>query len=42
MQRNRYSTEFREQACTKAADRGSRTLEAVALEHNLSLGTLMA
>jgi transposase-like protein len=40
MQRNRYSTELREQACRKAADRGSRKREAVALEFNLSLGTL--
>jgi len=40
MQRNRHSTEFREQARSKAADRGNRTLEAVALELNVSLGTL--
>jgi len=40
MQRNRHSTEFRDQARSKAADRGNRTLEAVALELNVSLGTL--
>ena len=40
MQRNRHSIEFRDQARSKAADRGKRTLEAVALELNVSLGTL--
>ena len=40
MARNRHSPEFREHALSKAADRGSRTLEAVALELNVSLGTL--
>ena len=40
MQRNRHSPEFRDQARSKAADRGNRTLEAVALELNVSLGTL--
>ena len=40
MQRNRHSPEFRDQARSKAADRGKRTLEAVALELNVSLGTL--
>jgi len=40
MQRNRHSPEFKEQALAKARDRGSRTLEAVAQEINISLGTL--
>ena len=40
MQRNRHSTAFREQALAKARDRGNRTLEAVAQEINISLGTL--
>ena len=37
---NRYSTEFKEQALSKARQRGTRTLEAVANELNLSLGSL--
>ena len=40
MQRNRHSTDFKEQALSKARERGTRTLEAVALELNISLGTL--
>ena len=40
MQRNRYSTEFKEQALSKARQRGSRTLESVANELNISLGSL--
>jgi transposase-like protein len=40
MQRNRYSTQFKEQALNKARQRGSRTLESVATELNLSLGSL--
>jgi transposase-like protein len=40
MQRNRYPSEFKEQALSKARQRGSRTLESIAGELNLSLGTL--
>lgn len=40
MQRNRYSSEFKEQAMSKARQRGSRTLESVANELNISLGSL--
>jgi transposase-like protein len=40
MQRNRYTSEFKEQALSKVRQRGSRTLEAVANELNLSLGSL--
>lgn len=40
MQRNRYSKEFKEQALSKARQRGSRTLESVATELNISLGSL--
>jgi transposase-like protein len=40
MQRNRYASEFKEQALSKARQRGSRTLESIAGELNLSLGTL--
>ena len=40
MQRNQHTTEFREQALTKARSRGDRTLESVAAELNMSLGTL--
>ena len=40
MQRNRHSTEFKEQALSKARARGSRTLESLAAELNMSLGTL--
>lgn len=40
MQRTNRTSEFKEQALSKARQRGSRTLEAVAAELNLSLGTL--
>ena len=40
MPRNRHSPEFRDQALSKVADRGDRTLEAMASELNVSLGTL--
>ena len=40
MQRNRYSEEFKEQALSKARQRGLRTLECVATELNLPLGSL--
>ncbi len=40
MQRNRYSSEFKEQALSKARQRGPRTLESVATELNISLGSL--
>jgi transposase-like protein len=40
MQRNRYSKEFKEQALSKARQRGSRTLESVAKELNMSFGSL--
>jgi transposase-like protein len=40
MQRNQHSQEFREQALAKARERGNSTLEAVAKEINVSLGTL--
>lgn len=40
MHRNRRSTEFKEQALSKARQRGSRTLESVASELNMALGTL--
>lgn len=40
MQRNRYSKEFKERALSKARQRGSRTLESVAKELNMSLGSL--
>ena len=40
MQRNQHSTEFRQQALSKARQRGSRTLESIAAEMNLPLGTL--
>lgn len=40
MQRNRYSTQFKEQALSKARQRGSRTLESVANELNMPLGSL--
>jgi len=40
MQKNQYSSEFKEQALSKARQRGSRTLESIATELNLSLGTL--
>jgi hypothetical protein len=40
MQKNQHSPEFIEQALGKARARGSRTLESVATELNMSLGTL--
>ena len=40
MQRNQHSPEFIEQALSKARERGSRTLQSVATELNMSLGTL--
>ena len=40
MQRNHHSPEFIEQALLKARTRGTRTLESVAAELNMSLGTL--
>lgn len=40
MQINQQSTEFKEQALSKTRQRGTRTLEWVATELNLSLGTL--
>ena len=40
MQRNRYTSEFKEQAMSKARQRGARTLESVANELNISLGSL--
>jgi len=40
MKRNRHSPEFIEQALSKARERGSRTLQSVAAELNMSLGTL--
>lgn len=40
MQRTRHSEEFKEQALGKARARGSRTLNEVAAELNMPLGTL--
>ena len=40
MQRERHSQEFQEQAISKARTRGKRTLESVATELNMPLGTL--
>ena len=40
MQRNHRSSEFIEQALLKARTRGTRTLDSVAAELNMSLGTL--
>ena len=40
MQRNQYSTEFKAQALSRARARGSRTLESLAAELNMCLGTL--
>ena len=40
MQKNQHSPEFIEQALSKARARGSRTLESLATELNMSLGTL--
>lgn len=40
MKRKTYSTEFKEQALKKAHERGPKTLQDIAGELNLSLGTL--
>ena len=40
MKRNNYSAEFKEQALRKAHERGDKTLQTIANELNLSLGTL--
>ena len=40
MQKNQHSPEFIKQTLIKARARGSRTLESVATELNMSLGTL--
>ena len=40
MQKTRHSPDFKEQALSKARARGSRTLDDVAAELNMSLGTL--
>jgi len=40
MKRKSYPTEFKEQALSKARDRGAKTLQNIAGELNLSLGTL--
>ena len=40
MQRTRRTTEFKEQALSKARQRGSRTLDEVAGELNMPVGTL--
>ena len=40
MKRNQHSPEFIEQALSKVRERGSRTLQSVAAELNMSLGTL--
>jgi transposase-like protein len=40
MQRNQHSKEFKDQALSKARERGTRTLESVAAELNMPLGTL--
>ena len=40
MQKNQHSPEFIEQALSKVRTRGSRTLESVATELNMPLGTL--
>ncbi|MDO8773491.1 MAG: transposase [Burkholderiaceae bacterium] len=40
MQRNRYTSEFKEQAMSKARQRGARALESVANELNMSLDSL--
>ena len=40
MRRNQYTQEFKEQALSKARQRGQRTLESVANEINVSLGSL--
>jgi transposase-like protein len=40
MKRNIYPAEFKEQALRKAHERGDKTLQAMADELNLSLGTL--
>jgi transposase-like protein len=40
MQRKNYSAEFKEQAQRKAQERGAKTLQNIADELNLNLGTL--
>jgi hypothetical protein len=40
MQKNQHSPQFIEQALSKVRTRGSRTLESVATELNMPLGTL--
>jgi len=40
MKRKTYPTEFKEQALSKARERGTKTLQNIADELNLSLGTL--
>ncbi len=40
MQRTQYTAEFKEQALSKARQRGTRTLNEVAAELNMSVGTL--
>lgn len=40
MKRKTYPAEFKEQALSKARDRGTKTLQNIADELNLSLGTL--
>ena len=40
MKRQNYSTEFKAQALSKAQTRGDKTLQEVASDLNLSLGTL--
>ena len=40
MPRNQHSPEFQDQALSKARTRGKRTLESVAAELNMPLGTL--
>lgn len=40
MAKQRHTIEFKEQALSKARQRGTRTLEIVAAELNMSLGTL--
>jgi len=40
MPRNQHAAEFQEQALSKVRTRGKRTLESVATELNMPLGTL--
>lgn len=42
MPRNQHTAEFQEQALNKVSARGKRTLESVAAELNMPLGTLKA